>query len=63
MTNLDARRLREKAKWDALQEGQVPLILVGTATCGRSAGALELVEMARSRPPWNGKASGQSGGA
>jgi hypothetical protein len=41
LTNLDARRLREKADWDALQDGEVPLILVGTATCGRSAGSLD----------------------
>ena len=47
MTNLDARRLREEAEWGALQDGQVPLILVGTATCGRSAGSLESLEVLR----------------
>ena len=47
MTNLDARRLREEAEWEALQDGQVPLILVGTATCGRSAGSLKSLEVLR----------------
>jgi len=31
-------------EWDALQSGDVPLISVGTATCGRSAGALTVVK-------------------
>ncbi|MEE8450446.1 MAG: NADH-quinone oxidoreductase subunit NuoF [Thermoguttaceae bacterium] len=39
------RRAREK--WDALQSGQCPVILVGTATCGRSAGSLEVLEAFR----------------
>jgi NADH-quinone oxidoreductase subunit F len=47
LTQLDARRLREEAEWDALQEGPVPLIRVGTATCGRSAGSLESLEVLR----------------
>jgi len=40
---LDLAVVREQARaeWDALQFGDTPLILVGTATCGRSAGALE----------------------
>ncbi|MDY6907482.1 MAG: NADH-quinone oxidoreductase subunit NuoF [Chloroflexota bacterium] len=32
------------ARWDQLRDGHVPLITVGTATCGRSAGALEVLE-------------------
>ena len=33
-----------KADWDALYHGEVPHILIGTATCGRAAGALKVVE-------------------
>ena len=33
-----------RADWTALQSGHRPLILVGTATCGRSAGALAVVK-------------------
>ena len=31
-------------EWAALQNGSTPLIAIGTATCGRSAGALTVVE-------------------
>ena len=33
-----------KEEWQGLQRSDRPLILVGTATCGRSAGALEVLE-------------------
>jgi NADH:ubiquinone oxidoreductase subunit F (NADH-binding)/(2Fe-2S) ferredoxin len=33
--------------WDALIESDVPVVSVGTATCGRSAGALETLEVLR----------------
>jgi len=33
-----------KDEWESLQRSDRPLILVGTATCGRSAGALEVLE-------------------
>ncbi len=33
-----------KADWDSRYHGEVPHILVGTATCGRAAGALSVVE-------------------
>ena len=33
-----------KSDWDSLYHGEVPHILVGTATCGRAAGALAVVE-------------------
>ena len=32
------------AEWEGLQRGDKPLILVGSATCGRSAGALEVLD-------------------
>ena len=38
---------RSKEEWKALQNGEKPLILVGTATCGRSAGSLEVLEAFR----------------
>lgn len=31
-------------EWECLQKANIPLILVGTATCGRSAGALDTVK-------------------
>ncbi|MCK4602772.1 MAG: NADH-quinone oxidoreductase subunit F [Phycisphaerae bacterium] len=36
-----------KEQWEALQRSDKPLILVGTATCGRSAGALDVLETFR----------------
>lgn len=36
-----------KAEWDSLYHGDTPLILVGTATCGRAAGALPVAEAIR----------------
>ena len=33
-----------KSDWNSLYHGEVPHILVGTATCGRAAGALPVVE-------------------
>ncbi len=36
-----------KAEWEALQRSTKPSIFVGTATCGRSAGALEVLEVLR----------------
>ena len=33
-----------KADWDSRYHGEIPHILVGTATCGRAAGALPVVE-------------------
>ena len=38
--------LKHKAKeeWDALQQSEKPRILIGAATCGRSAGALDVLQ-------------------
>ena len=44
MVNLDDLRRRATDQWEALQSSPKPRILVGTATCGRSAGALEVRE-------------------
>ena len=43
----DEFKRRSEQQWQALQSAPVPRILVGTATCGRSAGALEVVEAFR----------------
>ena len=40
-------RQRAIKKWEDLQQGKKPLILVGTATCGRSAGAMEVLDALR----------------
>jgi NADH-quinone oxidoreductase subunit F len=36
-----------ESRWQELWNGQRPLILVGTATCGRAAGALEVLKEMR----------------
>jgi NADH-quinone oxidoreductase subunit F len=33
-----------KLEWDALYHGNVPVILIGSATCGRAAGALAVID-------------------
>ena len=44
---LDFAAVRHQARqqWNTLHNGQRPLILVGTATCGRSAGSLEVLKV------------------
>jgi len=44
---MDFKTITQQAKqeWDSLKNGSKPVILVGTATCGRSAGALEVLEV------------------
>ena len=46
---MDTDRLYKSAsdKWSGLHDGDDPLIMVGTATCGRSAGALDVLEKIR----------------
>ena len=44
MLNLNDIRKRAREDWDALQKSPKPLIYVGTATCGRSAGSIEVLE-------------------
>ncbi len=47
---------RQKAlrQWDAMQNSSQPVIFVGTATCGRSAGAMEVLELFRKELPKRG---------
>ncbi len=40
----DDLQARARAGWQTLQRGARPRVLVGTATCGRSAGAMEVLE-------------------
>ena len=43
----DDLQAQAKAEWQSLAESPQPRILVGTATCGRSAGALEVLDALR----------------
>jgi NADH-quinone oxidoreductase subunit F len=42
--NFDEIQKKAKAEWEALEKGDKPHIIVGTATCGRAAGALAVIE-------------------
>lgn len=54
--NFDDLVHQAKKEWEALQHNQNPLILVGTPTCGRSAGSLEVLETLQ----MESKSSGQA---
>ena len=41
------RRQVARDKWDSLKESRVPVIHIGTATCGTAAGALDVLESVR----------------
>lgn len=45
--NLDNLKRRARRQWDALHSGTRPRIFVGMATCGRSAGAAEVIDALR----------------
>jgi NADH-quinone oxidoreductase subunit F len=44
MISFDERRREAKEKWDSLRKGVTPIIYVGTASCGRAAGALAVLD-------------------
>ncbi|MCK4631699.1 MAG: 4Fe-4S binding protein [candidate division Zixibacteria bacterium] len=44
MTNFETKRQQAQKKWAELQESKVPVIYVGSATCGRAAGAMAVLE-------------------
>ncbi len=46
-TNFDDIKAQAKAEWEALEHSAKPRILIGTATCGRAAGALAVLEAIR----------------
>ncbi|UCG50469.1 MAG: NADH-quinone oxidoreductase subunit NuoF [Candidatus Latescibacterota bacterium] len=43
MTSLDHKRKEASKKWAELTESKVPVIYLGTASCGRAAGALDVL--------------------
>jgi len=45
--NFEEVKQQAKAEWDSLYHGEIPLVLVGTATCGRAAGALSVLQAIR----------------
>ncbi len=45
--NLDEIAREARQQWDAINAGTIPRIYVGTATCGRSAGAMEVIDALR----------------
>jgi NADH-quinone oxidoreductase subunit F len=47
MSVFDEIRKRAEAHWENLWNEQKPVILVGTATCGRAAGALDVLQAVR----------------
>ena len=44
MNKLQKQREEAKKKWDSLAAGNVPVIYLGTASCGRAAGAMKVLE-------------------
>jgi len=47
VSNFQKVKNRAEAQWRELRSGNKPVILVGTATCGRAAGALEVLQTLR----------------
>ncbi|MFH1336819.1 MAG: NADH-ubiquinone oxidoreductase-F iron-sulfur binding region domain-containing protein [Candidatus Zixiibacteriota bacterium] len=44
MNDLGKKRKAAQKKWDLLQNSRIPVIYVGTASCGRAAGAMGILE-------------------
>ncbi len=49
MTSLQQAYSTAKAQWDKLQDSETPIFFVGAATCGRAAGATEVLQALRER--------------
>ena len=47
MNNLEERQRSARAGWSKLQSSPVPVIYIGTATCGRAAGAVNVLKTVR----------------
>jgi len=43
MNKLKNKITQAKNKWKELEDNKIPIIFVGAASCGRAAGALELI--------------------
>ena len=50
MNNFEALRNTAKAHWDELIHNQIPVIYLGTASCGRAAGAMDVLETIQANP-------------
>ena len=44
MNDLGKKRKAAQKKWEMLQNSRIPVIYLGTASCGRAAGAMEILE-------------------
>ncbi|KPJ66285.1 NADH dehydrogenase, partial [candidate division WOR-1 bacterium DG_54_3] len=44
MISFEKKRKEAKKKWDLLKSSKIPIIYVGTASCGKAAGALEVLK-------------------
>jgi NADH:ubiquinone oxidoreductase subunit F (NADH-binding)/(2Fe-2S) ferredoxin/ferredoxin len=44
MTNFEERRENARTKWTKLRKSSVPIIYIGTATCGKAAGATDVLK-------------------
>ncbi len=53
-TKFEDIMVKSEKEWESMQCGEKPVILVGTATCGRSAGSLETLEALRSEADKSG---------
>jgi NADH:ubiquinone oxidoreductase subunit F (NADH-binding)/NAD-dependent dihydropyrimidine dehydrogenase PreA subunit/(2Fe-2S) ferredoxin len=49
MTSLQQTYAKAQAQWHKLQDSEVPVFFVGAATCGRAAGATEVLQSLRGR--------------
>lgn len=52
--NFEDIQKQAKAEWEQLQQSDKPRILIGCATCGRAAGALDVLEAFRKELPKHG---------
>jgi NADH-quinone oxidoreductase subunit F len=44
MSNFQEKREAAKKRWDSLQTSKIPVIYLGAASCGRAAGAMDVLE-------------------
>jgi len=54
MNNFEERRKEARKKWHLLNNSNVPVIYLGTAACGRAAGAMEVLQSIRETLQKNG---------
>ena len=47
MNSFNEQRKKAQKKWDSLKASSLPVIYIGTATCGRAAGAMRVLETIR----------------